>query len=915
MNHSATKSPRVRSPRGLFAQFTLLLAVTTAGVSWLVPVFIPSVPVAVQALLGCACGTALSVPILWYGLARRGGLTQREEGPSTEQIVRSATEGILTINKFGQVLSLNPAAEQLFGYRSAEVRNQPVSLLLTDPPSRESQKILHDSLPVGSVLGLAAGAREVIGKHKGGDTFPLELTISSVSRDDDPISVVFARNISKRKQAQRYLTAHYAATCILAEAGSLREALPRILQAICEAMRYEAGAFWRLDPEAGVLRCAELYQAPLAAQPKRQDAEALTCERDKGLPGRAWSAGKPFWVEDLLRTKDCPCLAGPLQLRGAFAFPILREQEVCGAMTFFSSRTLRKDDQLLDIMAELGKQIGQFIVRKQNEEALRETTQTLQALVQAAPVAINIIDLRSKVRLWNPAAERILGWTAAESLGQLLPWLPNGGANGSTRILPAVLQGQTIHGLSVTCRKRDGMSVEVSLSAGPLRDGQGAIFGAALMLMDLTEQKQLEDQLRQAQKMEAVGQLAGGVAHDFNNLLTIINGYSHILGEYFKPGNQGLEYLEQIRQAGERATGLTRQLLAFGRKQVLQVQVLDLNTLVSNLEKMLRRLIGEDIEIVIEQEPLLGQVKADPGQIEQVLLNLAVNARDAMPRGGTLTLTTANVDLDDAWAHSRPETVPGPYVQLAVRDTGCGMNAETKARIFEPFFTTKEVGKGTGLGLATVYGIVKQSDGHIEVESELGHGATFRVYLPRLEKLAPDSLSLEEPASIPRGKETVLLVEDEENVRQFLHYSLRLSGYRVLEAGSGQEALTLCEQHKGEIDLLVTDVIMPHMNGRELAERATTIQPDLRVLYISGYTDNVLDNHGILAPGTAFLYKPVTPKALAEKVREVLDRCDSSRGLRGRGMKPAEDLAWSSGPVRSAPGSYEVKWDHAPGGA
>jgi nitrogen-specific signal transduction histidine kinase/CheY-like chemotaxis protein len=389
--------------------------------------------------------------------------------------------------------------------------------------------------------------------------------------------------------------------------------------------------------------------------------------------------------------------------------------------------------------------------------------------------------------------------------------------------------------------------------------------------MDLTEQKQLEERLRQAQKMEAVGQLAGGVAHDFNNLLTIITGYSELLLGSLPPGDQGLEFLRQIKQAGERAASLTRQLLAFGRKQTLHIQVLDLNALVHNLQKMLRRLIGENIDIVIEPDPLLGKVKVDPVQIEQVLLNLAVNARDAMPEGGTLTVATANVELDEVWGQSRPELVPGPYVQLTVRDTGCGMDSAVKAHLFEPFFTTKEVGKGTGLGLATVYGIVKQSGGHVEVDSKPGRGATFRIYLPRLEEADARFLEEESPEELPGGKETVLLVEDEEEVRKFLRHSLQLNGYTVLEAASGTEALQVCAEHQGEIALLVTDVIMPQLNGRQLAERAATLQQDLRVLYISGYTDRVLDDHGVLGPGIAFLQKPVTPRALAEKVREVLD--------------------------------------------
>ncbi len=385
------------------------------------------------------------------------------------------------------------------------------------------------------------------------------------------------------------------------------------------------------------------------------------------------------------------------------------------------------------------------------------------------------------------------------------------------------------------------------------------------------ERKRLEQQLRQVQKMEAIGRLAGGVAHDFNNLLTVISGYCQMLLE--DPGASGpqREYIAEIKDAGDRAAALTRQLLAFSRQQVLQPRILDLNALIANVEKMLRRLIGEDIELVTAQAPEVELVKADPGQVEQIIMNLAVNARDAMPKGGKLTIETTNVELDETYVHSHGPVKPGPYVMLAVCDTGIGMDSQTQSRIFEPFFTTKEQGKGTGLGLSTVYGIVKQTGGYIWVYSEPGRGATFKIYLPRVEEVAETIEPRKVPAKLHEGTESILLVEDEERVRKLTRRILEANGYKVLVATRGDEALRICGEHKGAIHLLLTDVVMPEMSGPEVANQLSLLRAEMRVLYMSGYTDDAVVRHGMLEPGMAFLQKPFTPEILLSKVREVLD--------------------------------------------
>jgi CheY-like chemotaxis protein len=384
--------------------------------------------------------------------------------------------------------------------------------------------------------------------------------------------------------------------------------------------------------------------------------------------------------------------------------------------------------------------------------------------------------------------------------------------------------------------------------------------------------------LRQSQKLEAIGQLAGGVAHDFNNLLTAINGYSSLALQRLDDNHPIRSYLEEVKKAGDRAANLTRQLLAFGRKQMLQPLALNLNDVVADMSKMLRRLIGEDIQFTAKFDPELMRIKADPGQIEQVLVNLVVNARDAMPQGGQLTIETANIEVDREYAGKHFGAPPGSYVMLAVSDTGVGMDEDTKARIFEPFFTTKEKGKGTGLGLSTVYGIIKQSGGNIWVYSEPGRGSSFKVYLQQFEAAtgATEKATVEPVAQ--GGSETILLVEDEDVVRGLARKILEQSGYRVLDARNGTEAIRISREHAEAIQLLLTDVVMPEISGKEIAERLTVLRPTIRVLYMSGYTDEAIVHHGVIDANVEFIQKPFTPMALVRKVRAVLDLKPESNG-------------------------------------
>ncbi len=511
--------------------------------------------------------------------------------------------------------------------------------------------------------------------------------------------------------------------------------------------------------------------------------------------------------------------------------------------------------------------------RRRIEEALREAQERLRGIYESSKDAIGYTTLDGRLLDVNHAFVRLTGWPREELLG--IPSLQlaapdHRGVMAET--WARVLRTGNPAEYDMDLLRRDGSRVPVSLTVFAVMDQGGRPVGVAMIIKDMTERKQLEAQLRHAQKMEAIGQLAGGIAHDFNNLLTVINGYSELLLALLPAEEAWRNPVEEIKKAGTRAAALTRQLLAFSRKQVLEPRVLDLNALIAQMGQMLRRLVREDITIVTQLDPALGRVKADPGQIEQVLMNLVVNARDAMPQGGQLTITTGNADPDSLPAGSRATAPPGPSVTLAVRDTGCGMDEATLARIFEPFFTTKGPGLGTGLGLSTVHGIVKQHGGAIAVESRPGQGTTFTLYLPRVAEEPAQGPEPPAPSpDVPRGSETILVVEDEAMVRDLVTTILRHGGYTVLAARDSAEALRLCHEHRGSLHLLLSDVVLPGMRAQDLSRQAAALRPGLKVLYLSGYQEDAAVHPEVADAGLACLRKPFTQEELARKVRAVLD--------------------------------------------
>ncbi|OGG56641.1 MAG: hypothetical protein A3F84_08440 [Candidatus Handelsmanbacteria bacterium RIFCSPLOWO2_12_FULL_64_10] len=557
-------------------------------------------------------------------------------------------------------------------------------------------------------------------------------------------------------------------------------------------------------------------------------------------------------IEQAIRTGDVQVFEYQLPMHGE-----MRDYEarvvVCG------------EEEALGIVRDITE-------RKRAEEVLRESEARFRSVVESLGEGLLITDLQDTILYANSRLAEMSGYAPEEMIGRpafelLLPpedWEEIHRRNERRR-----------RGISewyeVQLKRKDGSLFWTETYGAPFRNAAGEVVGTLGATTDITERKRLEEQLRQAQKMEAVGRLAGGIAHDFNNLLQVIMGFSEFLLTRLAPGDPSRREVEEIYKAGERAASLTRQLLAFGRRQVLRPKALDLNALVSDMGRMLRRLISEDVDLVTVLRPGLGRVKADPGQIEQVIVNLAVNARDAMSEGGKLTVETENVSLDEAYVREHPDASPGLHVRLTVSDTGCGIDPEIRPHLFEPFFTTKEAGKGTGLGLATVYWIVTQSGGHISVASEPGEGSTFSIYLPRAEDPAEAAPSADATVELPRGSETLLLVEDDELVRNLVGMILRRCGYAVLEASDGQEALRVSGCHPGPVHLMVADVVMPRMNGHELAQRLTPLRPEMKVLYISGYANDADVRQDALEGDIHLLQKPFTPEVLARRVREVMD--------------------------------------------
>jgi PAS domain S-box-containing protein len=720
---------------------------------------------------------------------------------------------------------------------------------------------------------LKAGATDYVLKDR------LGRLASSVQR-----ALADARATAERRRQERRAAMRHAVTRCLAESMTMEEAVPTVLSAICEAGGFLAGALWFTDPTEQALSCFSFWHREDVSIAEFEELSRKTSfPLGVGMPGRVWASGKPAWIEDVELDTNYPrapvaCRNG---IRSACGFPIRSRERVLGVLDFYSSEAQPADERLLTALEDIGNQLGQFLERRRAELALRESEERYRSIAEATNEWIWSAGPDGRTDYSNRTVEAMLGYEPEELVGEDFFQIvhPDDASRAREVFAESLATKSGWTALPVRCRHKDGSYRSLESNAVPIRGPAGQVLGFRGANRDVTDRLSLEAQLRQSQKMEAIGLLAGGVAHDFNNLLTTILGYSDLLSQALGPESAHAEEVDQIRKAGERAADLTRQLLAFSRKQILQPVVLDVDSVVRDTEKMLRRLIGEDIAFTLSLDSASGCVKADPGQLEQIVMNLVVNARDSMPRGGRLTIQTRNCDVGRVQARTLAGLKPGSYVCLSIRDTGEGMDRETLSRIFEPFFTTKEQGRGTGLGLSTVYGIVKQSGGYIAAESEPGKGTTFRIYLPRVSGRGEAAPAARE-AAFSRGSETILLVEDEAPVRGLALRVLEQSGYKVLEAASAKEAVRLSADEGDPIDLLVTDVVMPGVSGPELARRLAVTRPDMKVLFVSGYTDDAVVRSDWLAPNQHFLQKPFGPDTLSRKVRSMLDGKRDSREVR-----------------------------------
>ena len=739
-------------------------------------------------------------------------------------VIESAIDAVIVTEANRRVSLFNPAAERMFRCPAAEALGRRITDFIPDELVADSPVLDGNEVAMQSHR-LRPGT---IGVRVDGEEFPLEASVSRGEANGRRFYTIVARDVTERERDREFLRA--TLECL----------------------------------QTGVVACDKDGRLVLfnraAAEFHGRSAEPIRSDR--------WAKEYDLFQADGITEMS----AEEVPLHRAMRGELVRDVEMV-----IAPKERRRTAVLVSgqpIVASDGRQLGavaamqDITARRQAEVKIREQA----ALLDLAHDAIIAEDMNGQIQFWNQGAARLYGWRADEVLGRPADSLfcHNSLAGRREGLRQVFADGQWTGEMRQFTKL--GNEIVVHCSWSLIRDATGMPTGVLRICTDVTEQRKIEEQFRHAQKMEVFGRLAAGVAHDFNNLLTVINGYSELILAQLPASDTLRESVGEISQAGARAAGLTRQLLAFSRQQVLEPKVLNLNEVVQGIAKMLQRLIGEDLTVETALSPALGKVKADPGQLEQVLTNLAVNARDAMPRQGRLTIETANAELDEAYCRMHPEASPGRYVQLAVADTGCGMTEAVKERVFEPFFTTKEVGKGTGLGLATVFGIVKQSGGHVAVYSEVGKGTTFKIYLPRIEEeFTPVGKSIPNAKTASQGSETILLVEDEPALRSLALHALESKGYTVLPAADGEEALRICQAHEGAIDLLVSDVVMPRLGGRELAEQIIVLRPRIRVLFLSGYTSDAVVRHGVLEAEVAFLQKPFTVDGLTQKTREVLD--------------------------------------------
>lgn len=785
-----------------------------------------------------------------------------------EHLVECTPEALSILDAQHRVMRVNGEFTRTFGFSSAEAVGLQLETLILPPDRSSETQWITEALAEGQKVSLATKRQ-----RKDGTLVDVLLSAAPVTINGQQVATyVLYRDISDQKRAEALSSALYRIAEKTSSAEDLQQfyaAIHSIVAELTYARNFYIAVY---DP------LTQLLSFPYFVD----EADDIPTPKNlgRGLTEYVLRTGEPLLCspevfDELVQKQEVELIGAPsLDWLGV---PLKAGKETFGVLVLQSySGNARFSEQDRDILTFVSHQLAGAIEHKRSEEALRRSEGRYRSLIQSAVYGIYRSTLEGKFLDVNPALITMLGYNSAEELLALDPKQDVFFESGEhVRLMREFSHGMRLDNVEVCWKRKDGKPITVRLSGRIVTNQETSDEVLEIIAEDVTERHVLEEQFRQAQKMEAVGRLAGGVAHDFNNLLMVISGYTEVLLEQ-TPRNLPLyPKIEAIQQAADRAGSLTRQLLAFSRKQMLELKVVDVNTIVADMDRLLRPLIGEDIELSTRLATDLARTRADSGQIEQVIMNLVVNSKDAMPDGGKITIQTANVKLDDDLRRQYSYICPGPYVMLSVTDTGSGMDKETQSRIFEPFFTTKEKGKGTGLGLSTVYGIIKQSGGYVFAESEVGRGTTFRIYLPRVDDAADPHSPTRDSGAATGGSETVLLVEDEESVRQLVSETLVAKGYTVLEAENGEDALKLASSHQGAIDLLITDVVMPGMSGRELSKHICASDPDTKVLYLSGYTEDAILHEGVLEAGAAFLQKPFSLQALARKVKYVLHNTDN----------------------------------------
>ena len=793
-------------------------------------------------------------------------ITQRKAAERALRLTQfgidNASDSIFWIGEFGKFISVNDGACRNLGYTREELIGKTAADI---DPNYEETAGLHEleRLKRGHVFHM-----ETQHVRKDGTVMDVEVRGNYLRYEDQGIVCAFARDITNRKRAEKRVATHHAVIEILASAEDLRSAAPLLLKAICETAEWDVGELWVLDQTGERLRCLEHWVvAELVSTEFSQVSRTSTYRLDEGLGGRVWATAQSAWIADICVTKDVyrSQLAKNVGLNSVFAFPIVLGTEVLAVASFFSRQPREPDAGLLRMLESLGIQIGKFIEQKQAEGRLR----LFRTLIDHATDFIEVVDPETgRILDVNQRACEAHGYTRDEFLQLTICDLDS--QITRTRFHNELVREISSKGsLSLEGRhlRKDGSTFPVEVNANLIHLDRQYIVAN---VRDISERTLMEQHLRQSQKMDAVGRLAGGVAHDFNNMLTVINGHAELLLALTPKKDNRRDPLQAIYDAGSRAAELTAQLLAFSRKTFVEPQVIDLNAVVISAKRLLSRLIREDIIFNFFGGEKLQPIKADSGQIEQAIVNLVVNARDAMHDGGLLTITTSNLSINMDDAVGTPDMPPGQYVALEISDTGCGMSEEILSKIFEPFYTTKEVGKGTGLGLAVVHGVMTQCGGHVNVFSDVDQGTTFQLLFPVTESVTDKTKSQRSPKSAG-GTETLLIVEDEEGVRCIAQRVLENHGYHVLTSASGAAALDIVREYDGTIHLLLTDVVMPGMGGRELAQQLRRQRPDLKIIFMSGHTDETVFDLGLTEAGDSFLQKPFTPGGLVSKVRTMLD--------------------------------------------